>query len=69
MIIKNVEQLGALIKEERHKIGMKQAECAALCSVGNRFFSELENGKPTLEIDKVIKVANLMGFNIIVEHK
>jgi HTH-type transcriptional regulator / antitoxin HipB len=69
MTVKRVEQLGTLIKDERHRLGMNQSECAALCGVGNRFFSELENGKPTLEIDKVMKVANLMGFDIKVEHK
>ena len=30
----------------------------------SRFLSELENGKPTLEIDKVLNVARLFGIDI-----
>jgi hypothetical protein len=29
---------------------MTQADASALCNVGIRFLSELENGKPTLQI-------------------
>ena len=50
MVITKVEQIGELVRVERKKAGLKQAECAALCGVGTRFFSELENGKQTLEI-------------------
>ncbi len=69
MVIHSVKELGELVRYERKKNALKQAECAALCGVGVRFLSELENGKPTLEIDKVLRVASLMGFEIKVEHK
>ena len=46
---------------------MTQVEASALCNVGVRFFSELENGKATLQVDKVLKVANLLGIKIFVE--
>lgn len=69
MTIQKVADIGKLIREERKKDGLRQAECASLCGVGVRFLSELENGKPTLEIDKVLRVAKLMGFEIKMEHK
>ncbi len=69
MIITKVEQIGKLVRIERKKAGLKQAECAALCGVGARFFSELENGKTTLEIGKVLKVLRLLGFEINLEIK
>lgn len=69
MVIANVEQIGNLVRIERKKAGLKQAECAALCGVGTRFFSELENGKPTLEIGKVLRVLKLLGFEINLEIK
>ncbi len=69
MTVKSVEEIGELVKKERKKAGLKQADCAALCGVGVRFLSELENGKSTLEIDKVLKVARLLGFEFKMEHK
>ena len=43
---------------------MTQKEAASIAWVGVRFLSELENGKPTLEIDKVLNVARLFGIDI-----
>ncbi len=69
MVITKVEQIGELVRIERKKAGLKQAECAALCGVGTRFFSELENGKQTLEIGKVLKILKLLGVEINLETK
>lgn len=69
MVVTSVEQIGKLIRTERKNAGLKQAECADLCGVGARFLSELENGKSTLEIGKVLKVLRLLGFEINMEHK
>ncbi len=69
MTVKKVEEIGKLIRDERKKNSLKQAECAELCGVGVRFFSELENGKPTLEVDKVLRVLAIMGFEIKMEKK
>ena len=66
----DIEALGVLVKERRKKMGLTQKRAAALCNVGTRFFSELENGKPTLEIARVFRVLNGLGLNIeIVERK
>ena len=64
MIITSVKNIGLLIKEKRKKINMTQKEAASIAGVGVRFLSELENGKPTLEIDKVLNVARLFEIDI-----
>ena len=46
---------------------MTQTDASALCNVRIRFLSELENGKPTLQIDKVLKVANFFDIKIFTE--
>ena len=35
-----------------------------MCDVGVMFVSQLENGKPTAQLDKAIRVANVVGLNI-----
>jgi len=64
-IIKKVSDLPPLIREKRKKDGLTQAEAASLCGVGVRFLSDLENGKETLQISKVLKV--LEGLGLVVE--
>lgn len=41
-----------------------QKEASRIINVGVRFFSELENGKPTLEIDKVLRVLKFFGIEL-----
>ena len=67
MEILTVKDLSKLIREKRLKLGMTQSDASALCNVGTRFLSELENGKPTLQIDKVLKVANFFDIKIFAE--
>lgn len=67
MEIFTVKDLSKLIKEKRLALGMTQSDASALCNVGIRFLSELENGKPTLQIDKVLKVANFFDIKIYAE--
>ena len=64
MIITSVKDIGLLVKEKRKKINMTQKKAASIAGVGVRFLSELENGKPTLEIDKVLNVARIFGIDI-----
>ncbi|BCS97437.1 hypothetical protein DSLASN_30690 [Desulfoluna limicola] len=62
--IKNATELGKMVRAKRKEIGMTQADFAGLCNVGTRFISELENGKPTLEFDRVLRVAQLIGIDL-----
>jgi len=43
---------------------LTQTEFAALCNVGTRFLSELENGKETARIGIVLKILQNMGVEI-----
>ncbi|NTF91691.1 helix-turn-helix transcriptional regulator [Agrobacterium rhizogenes] len=56
--------LGRLIRKAREDRNLSQQSFADLAGVGRRFVSELENGKATLEFDKVLKVAHAAGISI-----
>jgi y4mF family transcriptional regulator len=51
--------LSRFVKEKRKKIKLSQAEFAEIAGVGLRFIRELEQGKPTLRMDKVNQVLKL----------
>lgn len=59
-------ELGIQVRMKRKKDGLTQMEAAALCDVGTRFISDLENGKPTLELGKTIQVLRGLGLDILV---
>ena len=59
-------QLGGLVRACRKEQQTTQAELAALCSVGVRFISDLENGKPTIELGKTIHVLRCLGLDIAI---
>ena len=64
MIINSITDISEVVKKRRKSLGLTQSEGAAMCNVGNRFFSELENGKETLHIGKVINCLQILGINI-----
>ncbi|MCW1750197.1 helix-turn-helix transcriptional regulator [Rhizobium sp. 1AS14I] len=59
--------LGHIVKKAREAQKLSQQEFADLAGVGRRFISELENGKATLEFQKVLKVAQAAGISIFAE--
>jgi HTH-type transcriptional regulator/antitoxin HipB len=56
--------LGNLVRKAREDRKLSQQSFADLAGVGRRFVSELENGKATLELGKVLKVAHAAGISL-----
>lgn len=66
---KDPAEIGHAVREARKRAGLKQAQAAALCGVGTRFLSDLENGKPTLHLGKVLQVLKGFGLLMIIKRK
>lgn len=64
MRILSVKTISEAVKTRRKQLGLTQAETAAMCNVGARFFSELENSKETLQINKVLYCLEMLGINL-----
>ncbi|VXD19547.1 helix-turn-helix transcriptional regulator [Marinoscillum sp. 108] len=56
--------LAQFIKEKRKQARMKQEDLSFAAGVGLRFVRELEQGKPTLRMDKINQVLNLFGYEL-----
>lgn len=56
--------LGLLVRRERKAQNLKQAELAAVSGVGVRFIVDLEAGKPTLQLGKVLQVIATLGCKV-----
>lgn len=59
-----MSNLSSFIKYQRKKLKLTQEELAAKAGVGIRFIRELEQGKETMQLDKVNQVLALFGFNL-----
>jgi HTH-type transcriptional regulator / antitoxin HipB len=67
--IRTSAQLGAIVRSQRQRLALRQLDVAGLGNTGNRFIVELENGKPTLQLQKVLDVMDLLGLEVIVQPK
>ena len=58
--------IGRMVRKKRKADGLTIVEAAALCNVGYRFLSNIENGKPTAHIGKVLQVLSCLGLEIAI---
>lgn len=65
--VNNAADIGVCVRAQRKAQGATQPEFAALCGVGVRFISELENGKSTMEVGKVLKVLKCLGLQLTLQ--
>jgi len=59
--------IGTVVRKKRKEDGLTLADAAALCGVGYRFLSDLENGKETVQVGKVLKVLTALGLDMTIE--
>jgi y4mF family transcriptional regulator len=59
-----VPALGSVVRARRKALGLNQAELCALAGVGLAFLYELEHGKPTVRLDKVLAVLSVLGLEL-----
>lgn len=58
------EEIGTAVRRARLAQGLRQDQLAAAAGVGLRFLIELERGKPTVRLDKVLAVLNALGCRL-----
>lgn len=59
-----ISVLSATLKTLRKEYGLTQEDLALKCGVGLNFVRQLEQGKPTLRIDKVNQVLAMFGYEL-----
>jgi y4mF family transcriptional regulator len=67
-MIDSTEELGRYIRKVRKQLGVTQKDLALTAGIGLRFIIELENGKPTCQIGKILQVLQVLGIQFNVSH-
>jgi y4mF family transcriptional regulator len=64
-----VRELGQLIRARRKERGYTQEAVASFVGCSTKFLSELERGKTTAEIGKVIPIIHILGMDLYVHRR
>ena len=64
--VTTVTDIGVAVRKKRKADGLTLADAAGLCGVGYRFMSDLENGKETVQVGKVLKVLTALGLEMTI---
>ncbi len=56
-----VQEVGQIIRESRKRLGVTQRDLALTSGTGLRFIIDLEKGKETCQIGKVLTVLQTLG--------
>lgn len=60
----DIVTLAQLVRQVRKQAGLRQDELAGASGVGVRFIVDLESGKPTLQVGKVLRVLQTLGISV-----
>ena len=58
--------VGRLIQAERKRQKLSQLQLAGLANTGIRFISDLENGKGTVQLQKLLAVISALGLSMFI---
>ncbi len=62
--VDNCPSLGKAILQRREDLRLTQEQLAERSGVGVRFISEVENGKKTAEVGKILQVLDALGIQL-----
>ena len=69
MKITDSKLLGQAIRVRRKELNYTQAYLSEFTGLSVTFISDLERGKPTAEIEKTIRLINILGMDLLVERR
>lgn len=67
MQLRTAKDIGALIRDERKKQNLDQAELAERIGVSRRWVLQVEGGKPRAELGLVLKALDALGLTLSID--
>lgn len=67
MKILDSKDLGKRIRERRKELQYTQAYLSEFTGFSVSFISDVENGKPTVEFEKTLRLMHVLGLDLLVE--
>lgn len=67
-MMQSAENIGQYIRKIRKGLGVTQRDLALTAGTGLRFIIDVENGKPTCQIGKILQVIHVLGIQLNLSH-
>jgi len=64
-IVKTPEDVGRIVRQVRKQHNLRQADLAGVLFAGHRLVSEIERGKKTAQIGRVMEALDMLGLDIV----
>lgn len=68
-VVSTTEEIGSLIRLVRKEQGISQMVAAGMSGSGNRFISDAENGKKTIQAQKLLDLLGMVGLEVVIRRK
>ena len=65
LAIASAGELGAALRRSRKALGLTQADLALAAGVGLRFVGEVEAGKPSVQLEQLLRVIDALGGTLL----
>jgi HTH-type transcriptional regulator/antitoxin HipB len=62
-------ELGALLRAVRKSAGLKQSSVSGIANQGTRYIGDVENGKPTVQAQKLLDLVGWLELEIVIRRK
>ncbi|MCD7745749.1 MAG: helix-turn-helix transcriptional regulator [Lachnospiraceae bacterium] len=69
MKILEASDIGAAIRSRRKELHYTQAYVSEFTGLSISFISDVENGKPTVEVEKVLQLLQVLGMDLFIENR
>lgn len=66
---KTPEELGALVRDRRHELKLTQEDLAGVALVTPRLLGEVERGKPTAQLDGLLRILAALGIDLFASRR
>ncbi|GGX80206.1 hypothetical protein GCM10007160_04630 [Litchfieldella qijiaojingensis] len=65
--VTNVVTIGEVAKKVRREQGIRQEDMASILGASHVFLRDVEHGKPTVQLGKVLRLLDELGITLILE--
>lgn len=64
--VKTAEEIGQIIRKRRNELGFTQSDIASFMGCSQRLISEIENGRGTVGVQKILDLAMGLGLDFTI---
>ena len=64
MKVNSMSEIAVIVQQERKRQGATQIELSQMANVGVRFLRDVEDGKPSVHFDKLMRILAVLGIAV-----